>query len=51
MREITVLIKPAGHNCNLNCSYCFYTDEVKRRKKNCNNMMSNDTAENIITKV
>ena len=51
MREITVLIKPAGHNCNLNCSYCFYNDEVKWREKNCNNMMSNDTAESIITKV
>lgn len=51
MKEITVLIKPAGHNCNLNCNYCFYNDEVKQRVNNSNIMMSSDTVKSIITKV
>ena len=25
MRRFTLLVKPAGPDCNLNCTYCFYT--------------------------
>ena len=29
MRPFTLLIKPAGPDCNLKCAYCFYTDKVE----------------------
>ncbi len=31
MRLVSVLIKPAGGLCNLQCRYCFYADETARR--------------------
>jgi len=30
MKEFMLLIKPAGPDCNLRCSYCFYADKAAR---------------------
>lgn len=51
MRQMTALVKPASSLCNLKCSYCFYCDEASTREKNCNSIMSEKTAENLIKKM
>ena len=32
-KPFTLLIKPAGADCNLRCEYCFYLDHLKQQKK------------------
>lgn len=49
-RFITVLIKPASSACNLACKYCFYNDVSNLREVKSFGMMTNQTAENLITK-
>lgn len=51
MKNITALIKPSSHLCNLKCEYCFYCDEVNNRIDKGSSYMTLDTAENIIKKV
>lgn len=51
MDSITVLIKPASYHCNLNCTYCFYCDEVKERNSGQGGIMTEETANSIIGKV
>ena len=31
MPTISVLIKPASGMCNMQCDYCFYCDEMKKK--------------------
>ena len=33
MPTISVLIKPASGMCNMQCDYCFYCDEMKKRSQ------------------
>lgn len=32
-KPFTLLIKPAGADCNIRCQYCFYLDHIKMQKK------------------
>lgn len=48
--SISILIKPASSNCNLNCKYCFYKDVSDNRTSYSKGMMSLNTADNIIKK-
>ncbi|SDN20898.1 anaerobic sulfatase maturase [Lachnospira pectinoschiza] len=48
MPAISVLVKPASGNCNLNCDYCFYCDESAKRQTASFGMMSIKTLENVI---
>lgn len=45
------MMKPVSGLCNLDCQYCFYTDEMKKRKNGSLGLMSIETLENIIKKV
>ena len=49
MNTLSFLIKPVSHNCNLDCSYCFYkkTEAIYPDKKA---FMSEETAEVLIQK-
>ena len=47
MQPFTLLIKPSGSNCNIDCKYCFYKDraaEFGRGKQR----MSNETLETLV---
>lgn len=47
---LTVMIKPAGGACNLNCTYCFYKDEENNRSVGCRGVMGLETARALIEK-
>lgn len=47
----TVLIKPAGPDCNMACSYCFYLEKDKLFPENMAHRMSGDILEEIIRQV
>lgn len=51
MRTLSILIKPVSGLCNLNCSYCFYADEMKNRSCPDYGRMSRQTLERIYEKV
>lgn len=46
----TVLIKPASSACNMNCDYCFYCDEAKKREQASYGLMTEDTLKQVIRK-
>lgn len=50
MPPISLLIKPASGLCNMNCAYCFYTDEIQNRTQGSFGFMSEATLKNIIRK-
>lgn len=50
MPPLSVMIKPASGRCNLNCKYCFYADVTEMRKVKCYEMMTEETAKNLIDK-
>lgn len=50
MQDISLLIKPVSGNCNMQCTYCFYRDETKNRKKESFGIMKEATLEVIIKK-
>lgn len=50
MPPMSLLIKPASGNCNMNCKYCFYADEMRNRETPSYGMMSLNTLENIVRK-
>lgn len=50
---IDLLIKPVSATCNMDCTYCFYADEAKKREQNSNGkysygVMSRETAHKVI---
>lgn len=47
---ISVMIKPASSACNLKCEYCFYSSLAESRDEAFKGMMSEQTADEIITK-
>lgn len=51
MEQINVLIKPVSGECNLNCKYCFYKDEMKKRERSVYGVMSQDLLEKVIRRV
>lgn len=50
MPAINLLIKPASGNCNMQCKYCFYADEIKNREISSYGIMTQETLEIIIKK-
>lgn len=50
MPPISVLIKPSSGMCNMSCDYCFYCDEMQKRKQENYGFMSEETLKNVIRK-
>ncbi len=50
MPPISVLIKPASGNCNMQCEYCFYCDEQNKRSVASFGIMSERTLKNVMRK-
>lgn len=50
MPSISVMMKPASGMCNLDCTYCFYHDEMKNREMKSFGYMSEETLKNVIRK-
>lgn len=50
MPPLSILIKPVSGSCNMNCSYCFYTDEMQNRQTVCTEKMSIHTMHTLIDK-
>ena len=50
MAYINLLIKPASSLCNMRCHYCFYADEAANREIPSMGVMSETTAELLVTK-
>ena len=48
MRLYTVLIKPVSGQCNMQCDYCFYCDEMKNRSTASYGRMSEQTLRKVI---
>ena len=46
--SLSVLIKPASGQCNMNCLYCFYNDESQKREIENFGFMTNETLKNVI---
>ncbi len=47
---LTVMIKPAGGACNLDCAYCFYKDEEENRCVPERGVMSDEIARSLVEK-
>lgn len=44
MKPFTLLIKPSGSDCNIDCAYCFYkkrSDDARRGRQVSNKMQTN----------
>lgn len=50
MSPLVVMIKPASGMCNMKCDYCFYCDEMEKRRQASYGFMTEDTLKNIIRK-
>lgn len=50
MPPINVLIKPSSGNCNMQCDYCFYCDEMENRIQRSYGFMTEETLKNVIRK-
>lgn len=48
MPAISIMLKPASGLCNMQCKYCFYTDETTKRETASYGTMSLHTLEQII---
>lgn len=47
---ISVLMKPASGMCSMSCEYCFYCDEMQKRKQENLGFMSEETLKNVMRK-
>ena len=45
---LSVMIKPSSGNCNMQCDYCFYCDEMKNRSRETYGFMTENTLKNVI---
>ena len=50
MPYINLLIKPASSLCNMRCHYCFYADEAANRELPSMGVMSETTAELLVSR-
>lgn len=50
MPPLSLLIKPASGSCNMQCKYCFYTDETEHRETALMGKMSLDTMHTLVDK-
>ena len=51
MPQIHVMIKAASGLCNMRCRYCFYADEMAKRKQASYGIMSTETLEHVIREI
>lgn len=51
MKDLTILIKPVSSLCNMRCRYCFYTDVSKSRDVASYGVMSQSTADRILSNI
>jgi len=51
MKTIHLMLKPASSLCNMRCGYCFYSDLAARRNKPSCGLMSDTTAEAIVSRL
>lgn len=51
MNSITILVKPNSGICNLRCSYCFYTDEIKSREVKNYGIMDHKTIDKLAFRI
>lgn len=49
-KSLSLLIKPASGNCNLQCKYCFYLDVIKKREIESFGMMKEEVLEELVKK-
>lgn len=49
-QTVSVLMKPSSGMCNMECAYCFYCDEMQKRKQESYGFMSEETLKNTIRK-
>lgn len=47
---IYIMMKPVSGKCNMDCSYCFYRDEINKREIGDYGLMKEETLEQIIKK-
>ena len=47
----SVLIKPSGPDCNLDCTYCFYLEKSELYKNTAVHRMSTETLELLIKQI
>jgi uncharacterized protein len=47
----SVLIKPAGPDCNLNCTYCFYLEKAGLFSETPKHRMSDEIQEEVIRQI
>lgn len=48
MPPLTLMIKPVSGQCNMQCRYCFYRDEMVRRETPLSEPMTLQTLENLV---
>lgn len=48
MRSLSVMMKPSSGLCNMHCDYCFYCDEMQKRKQKTYGFMSEITLKNVV---
>jgi uncharacterized protein len=51
MKNFSVMIKPASSLCNMRCGYCFYTEEARQRKTADYGIMTDDTAQTLVSRI
>ncbi len=51
MLPVSVLVKPVSGSCDMRCRYCFYADEMERRKVADRGVMAPEVAETLIRRV
>ena len=51
MKYFSLLIKPTSASCNLNCRYCFYKDEAKKRSVFNHGIMEYSMVETIMDRI
>ena len=48
---LSVLVKPAGPDCNMSCTYCFYLEKAALYPENKIHRMDEETLENLVRQV
>ena len=51
MKYFSLLIKPTSAACNLNCRYCFYKDEARKRSIGNHGIMENQMVHTIVDRI
>lgn len=49
--SLSILIKPASGNCNMQCKYCFYIDETNHKSNHSSGFMTLETLDVLFNKI